>query len=296
LTRSAWIATAGRGCFIDRETLEILLSKPERITGFDPAIVEGIRSRIGGRAAALVEIAGRDSVAAAVSAARSGAYGVLVPTVVYTGTEFGDWEAVLENARSLAGRLADIESVEVSDWPVLLGSPRWWHASAGRYAGELARRYGFNPVCIACHMYIHAARVPLALELGARAIVSGERLLHGGTVKLNQLDSVLDGYSSVLADIGLELDLPIRGLDEGRQVEALVGEWPESGGQMSCTLSSNYRDAAGGVTYPEGSVERYLAEFLLPYTRRVLAEFRQGAVPVDYAGIAKLLISEGGSS
>jgi hypothetical protein len=115
-------------------------------------------------------------------------------------------------------------------------------------------------------------------------------------VKLNQLDGVLDCYSSVLADIGLELDLPIRGLGENRQVEALVGEWPESGGQMSCTLSSNYRDAAGGVTYPEGSVERYLAEFLLPFTRRVLAEFRRGAVPVDYAGIAKLMISEGGSS
>ncbi len=251
-----------------------------------------MRASIGNRSAALVEIAGRDSVAAAVSATGSGAYSVLVPTIVYTGTEFGDWEVVLESARSLSGRLADLASVQVIGEPVLLGSPGWWHASAGRYRGELTRRYGFDPTCIACHMYLHAARAPLAREVGARAIIAGERLLHGGRVKLNQLGGVLDGYAAMLADEGLELDLPLRELDEGRRIEALVGEWPESERQMSCALESNYRDADGNVTFAEGSVESYLHEFLLPFTRRVLAEFRLGASFVDYAGIAKLLIVE----
>lgn len=255
-----------------------------------------MRSNIGNRTAALIEMAGRDSVAAAVSAAGSGAYSVLVPTIVYTGTEYGHWEVALENARSLTGRLAGIPGVEVASEPVLLGSPRWWHASAGRYTGELTRRYGFDPTCIACHMYLHAARAPLAREIGARAIVAGERLLHDARVKLNQTGSVLDGYAAVLADVGLKLDLPLRELDEGRRIEALVGEWHESERQMLCVLESNYRDADGNVTFTDGGIERYLEEFLVPFTRRVLADFSLGVASVDYAGIANLLIAERSNS
>ena len=230
---------------MDRETLDVLLSKPERIAAFDARLVDRLRALIGTGSAALVEVAGRDSVAAAIAAARSGAYDILVPTVVYTGTEFGDWEVVLENARSLHSRLGDMDSIRITEGPVILGSPRWWHVSAGRYSGALLKRYGFSPTCIACHMYLHAARLPFALEVGARSIVSGERLRHDDRVKLNQLGAVLDSYSTVIEAEGLTLDLPLEEVSDGALVEDLVGQWPESERQMSCVLESNYRDAEG---------------------------------------------------
>ena len=215
-----------------------------------------------------------------------------MPTVVYTGTEFGDWEVVLENARSLRARLGDIDSVRIAEGPVILGSPRWWHVSAGRYSGMLSKRYGFVPTCIACHMYLHAARVPFALEVGARAVISGERLRHDCRVKLNQLGVVLDSYSAVLEAEGLALELPLEEVSASSPIEDLVGQWPESGRQMSCVLESNYRSADGDVEYDENSVAGYLEEFLVPFTKRVLTEFRRGDMPPDYSGIASRLLAE----
>jgi hypothetical protein len=241
-----------------------------------------------------VEVAGRDSIAAGIAAARSGAYRTLVPTVVYTGTEFGDWEVVWENARSLQERLGDMDSVQVAEEPVLLGSPRWWHACAGRYGTVFFNRYGFDPTCIACHMYLHAARVPLALEVGAASVISGERLRHDDRVKLNQLGAALDAYSAVLKAEGITLDLPLRDVGNSSLIEDLVGRWPESGRQMSCVLESNYRSADGGVEYDPNAVDEYLREFLVPFTKHVLEQFTRGGTPPDYPGIASRLLAERG--
>jgi hypothetical protein len=253
-----------------------------------------LRALIGTGSAALVEVAGRDSIAAAVAAARSGAYDNMIPTIVYTGTEFGDWNVVLGNARSLRERLDDMKSIQVVEEPVILGSPRWWHASAGRYGALLFQRYGFNPTCVACHMYLHAARVPFALDVGARSVISGERLRHDQRVKLNQLGPVLDSYREVLEAGGLKLDLPLKEAGDSALIENLVGQWPESGHQMSCTLESNYRSAGGDVEYDENLLQQYLQEFLVPFTKRVLAEFGQGGVPPDYSGVASSLLAERG--
>jgi hypothetical protein len=257
-------------------------------------LIDKLRALIGAGPVALVEVAGRDSIAAAIAAARSGAYDIMIPTVVYTGTEFGDWEVVIENARSLRERLGDIDSVQVAEEPLFLGSPRWWHVSAGRYGTALFNRYGFNPTCIACHMYLHAARVPFALEVGANAVVSGERLRHDDRVKLNQLGAALDAYSAVLKAEGITLDLPLRDVGDSALIEDLVGGWPESGRQMSCVLESNYRSDDGGVEYDPNAVDEYLREFLVPFTKHVLEQFARGGTPRDYPGIASRLLAERG--
>jgi hypothetical protein len=88
----------------EKEARQIVFSKPERIAGFDPGLTARLRRDTANGKVALVEIAGRDSVAAGVKAASSGSYDFLVPTIVYTGTEYGDWSNVLSNARALAGR------------------------------------------------------------------------------------------------------------------------------------------------------------------------------------------------
>jgi hypothetical protein len=139
-------------------------------------------------------------------------------------------------------------------------------------------------------MYLHAVRVPFAREIGARALVAGERLLHDGRVKLNQLAGVLEAYERVVAGDGIMLDLPIRDINEGVLVEELAGSWPESKRQMSCALESNYRDAAGGAYYSEDGLSRYLDEFLVPFTESVLAYFVEGTGAPDYTAISRGLL------
>ena len=269
-------------CAMDERTTEILLLKPERITGFDDRLTARLRSRIGSGDAALVEIAGRDSVAAAVLAALSGSYDVLVPTVVYTGTEYGDWNVLLENASLLGNRLKHWDDVEVTPETVFLGSPRWWHATGGRFAGVLEERYGFFTTCVACHMYFHTARVPFAREVGATAVVAGERLLHGGRRKLNQVGAALGSYTAVLEEAGIKLDLPLKETEDGSYIEELVGPWRESDKQMRCVLESNYRGLSGEFEVPDSALEAYLEGFLEPASRLILASFDSGESAPDY--------------
>ena len=280
---------------MDGKTLEMLLSRPERIAGFDRGLEGRLRGEIGGGRAALVEIAGRDSVAAAVEAARSGCYDTLIPTIVYTGTEYGSWDRVLGNASLLSREVGGRVTVTGT---VVLGSPAWWNALAMRFAAVMQRLYGLEPACVACHMYLHAARVPFARAVGARAVVAGERLYHDGRRKLSQLEPALAAYGEVLARAGVPLEVPLKDVRDGRLVERILGEeWAESEGQLRCVLEGNYRDASGEVLGRAADVEAYLEEFLKPFTQRVLRSFEEVGAP-DYltlAGEAAAAATEGRS-
>lgn len=274
----------------ENEARQIAFSKPERIAGFDRGLTVRLRRDTANGKVALVEIAGRDSVAAGVKAASSGTYDFLVPTIVYTGTEYGDWSNVLSNARALAGRFQGGAGPRVLE-TVVLGSPSWWHATAGRFSSQLFNLYGFSPTCIACHMYLHAARVPFARESGARAIVSGERLSHDGRLKLNQLEPALRAYQEALAENGIELDFPIAGIREELHIEKVLGEgWEESARQLRCVLEGNYRDLQGDVIVRDEDLAAYIDEFLVPVTSETLSSLAAGSAP-DYLDITRTVIS-----
>ena len=52
---------------------------------------------------AIAEIAGRDSIAAVIQACEIRAIRAIVPTIAYTGTEYGDWKTPLEKIEILKG-------------------------------------------------------------------------------------------------------------------------------------------------------------------------------------------------
>jgi len=274
----------------EKEARQIVFSKPERIAGFDRGLTARLRRDAANGRVALVEIAGRDSVAAGVKAASSGSYDFLVPTIVYTGTEYGDWSNVLSNARALAGRFQGDAGPRVLE-TVVLGSPSWWHATAGRFSSQLLNLYGFSPTCVACHMYLHAARVSLAKEIGAGTLVSGERLSHDGRLKLNQLAPALRAYQDVLAENGIELDFPIVDIREGPHIEKALGEgWEESARQLRCVLEGNYRDPQGDIIVRDEDLSAYIDEFLVPVTTEVLSSFVADSSP-DYIAVAQQVMS-----
>jgi hypothetical protein len=234
----------------------------------------------------LVELAGRDSVAAAVRAVELHGLEALLPTYAYTGTEHGAWSWVELAARRLARRLpAGVELLP----PVVLGWPALWRALCGRFLGELAARYGFSPVCVGCHLYLHAVRAPLARRLGA-AVISGERESHDGKLKLNQVAACLDAYAGLCAELGVEFLLPVREVADGAEIARLAGgDWPEGGEQLSCAFSGNYQSADGRVDYRPGRLEAYLSEFALPVARRALGRRLAGEEADPLAEAARAL-------
>ena len=276
---------------MDARFREILLDKPELVSSL-PAWMLADETRARLRAAsepAVVEIAGRDSVAAALRAAAERAHDIYLPTIAYTGTEFGDWRIPFEKVDLLAERLAASGAKTEVLPPVLLGAPALWRLLCGRYASALYRRFGFYTPCVGCHVYLHALRIPLAKMTGCRTILAGERESHDGRVKLNQVAVALDAYVELARRFGVELAMPLRRVSSGREVEDLVGAGRrESDEQLACVLSDNYRDPDGGVAYDAEAVRRFFDDFALPAAAGAVEAFLAGRPPA-YDELARTL-------
>lgn len=246
---------------------------------FPPESVEACRSA---NKLAIVEIAGRDSVAAAAKAVEEEGFTDLLPTYVYTGTEHGIWSSVDDAVRRLADRLPQVRLHPL----LVMGSPRFWQALNGRFMSELIARYGSLSPCIGCHPYLHSVRIPLSVSLGWIPIISGERERHNGTIKINQIDEALSRYESLSAEFGVRLLLPLRHIRDGDQIGKILGlPWEEGKEQLGCVLSGNYRGVDGRVNPTEEQVVHYLESFACLVTREIVATYLGGKVP-DHLKIA----------
>jgi len=236
---------------------------------------------------AIAEIAGRDSVAAAALAVRERGFTTLLPTSAATGTEYGD-EHAPEHA---AERLASIVGAGVEILPPLrLGSPRLWAALNGRFAGVIAERYHIFSSCLACHLYMHLARVPMSRALGGVPVIAGEREAHGARIKLSQTPLGVDACVRVLARGGVELLEPIRRVRDSEMVVEVVGPgWSGGSRQLCCVHSGDYSALDGSVTYDELAYSRYVHGFLEPAGSAIIEAWAETSEP-DYEAIVRAVL------
>ena len=236
---------------------------------------------------AIVEIAGRDSVAAAVKAVEDEGFTDLLPTYVYTGTEYGAWSSVGEAMKRLSKRLPEIRVHP----PLVFGSPLFWQALNGRFINELIVRHGFFTPCIGCHLYLHSVRIPLAFALGKAPIISGERENHDGSIKINQISEALTVYQEIAKEFGIRLLFPLRHISEGNRIREILGfKWDQGKDQLGCILSGNYRRLDGSIGITGKQVLKYLKEFAYPLTRDIIKTYVAGQTP-DYKKIAAATLS-----
>lgn len=235
---------------------------------------------------AIVELAGRDSVAAAVKCIREEDVTDLLPTYAYTGTEHGQLSSVGQAIRRLSGILDGIRVHNL----LILGSPGFWRALNGRFISELILRYNFYTPCLGCHLYLHSVRIPLALTLGKIPIISGERQRHDGAVKVNQTSEALDIYKNLSEDFGVRLLFPLRHISEGVRIEEILGfPWQEGEEQLGCVLSGNYRLLGEAGDIPAGQAQRYLKEFAMPCTSKIIEAYARGCIPNHIEIAAQIL-------
>lgn len=217
----------------------------------------------------IVEIAGRDSIAAALKFCQENKVEALLPTYVHTGTEYGDFSEIKANVSSLKKKLVKDYGVSLLDL-VELSNPSLWWAINGRFVASFFKKFGFWIPCLGCHLYLHLMRAPLAKQLGCQTIISGEREYHGKEVKLNQTKVAIDAYSEVLSSIGLTLALPIRHIQSNKEIKKILGEdWEGGTRQLSCVLSGNYRLLDSSNCLAEDMGEDYIKRYLVPVGKRL---------------------------
>ena len=267
----------------------VFRDKPERVIDFPGWMLPGdqVARYRGMDDLAIVEIAGRDSVAAAVRAVSEKGYGNLLPVYAYTGSEYGFWGSVEQAASRLAARLPSVRVHPL----LVVGSPGFWHAVNGRFISDLIHVFGHYTPCTGCHLYLHAIRVPLARLLGNVPIIAGERESHSGTIKINQVGEALDFYQRFIRRFDIRLDLPLVEIEDDRAIEDLLEiPWAQGKEQLGCCLSGNYKGAGGNIGMDSASVMRFFDEFAGPAADAIIHGYLEGRVP-DHPGIAKQAIT-----
>ena len=259
---------------MDPRIYEIISTKPELVNEFPRWMLSENMERELRRTEglAIVEIAGRDSIAAVLEATREKDLKALLPTIAYTGTEFGNWEVLFKKASMLKEELFP-KGVKVFD-PLLLGAPSFWWRLCGRYATHLFKRFGFYSPCVGCHLYLHALRIPLARKVDCGVVIGGERELHEERIKINQIGIALDAYVSFAEKFGIELLLPLRHVRKSKDIELIISKhWEEGDKQLECVLSKNYQEIDGRVVCPESDIKRFFDEFALKEAEDIVKGF-----------------------
>lgn len=215
------------------------------------------------------EFSGRDSVAAILKAFEEGVDYIL-PVATFAGTEYGNFNVIYDNYLHLENRVKELYGQSKTLYPLIEYSREdIWALMNGRLTGELFRKFGFYSPCIGCHLYFHLTKLHFAKALSG-IILSGERESHDGRIKVNQLGLSLDAYQEVIASFGCQLKMPLRHMEDGQDVEKLIGwDWKEGGSHPECVLSGNYRDNTGKAVYDEGGLIRLLDEYVKPVGKLV---------------------------
>ena len=272
----------------DPRLTAVFMDKPECVIDLPEWLLssQNIDAFRGMSGLAIVEIAGRDSIAAAAKSVEEEGFTDLLPTSVYTGTEHGPWKSVETAVERLAERLPGVQVHNL----IILGSPGFWHALNGRFVGELIARYGFYTPCAGCHLYLHSVRIPLSITLGKIPVVAGERERHDGRIKVNQVSEALAVYEDIARNFGVPLVFPLRDIAEGDRIADILGfAWEAGKEQLGCVLSGNYRMLDGSVPNAVPRVQRYLEEFAGPCTKKIIESYASGIVP-DHLEIAASIL------
>jgi hypothetical protein len=275
---------------ISLHDFRILAEQPERF--IPPELDKDKLSSV--KNLAIVEIAGRDSIAAAIKALETKQIDAFLPTLAYNGAQYGSLESVEYAVEVLARRVGREKVLNLE----IIGSPQFWQALTVRFGDLLTEKFGFFTSYVACHLYIHAVRVPLAKRLNCKLLISGERESHDGKIKLNQTETVLDRYAQLISKFNIELYQPLRKMSAGQEIVDLIGEaWPQGERQLKCMVSGNYKNPDGKVDFGPGrrfsdeKSAQFLDRFALPLASASLEKILKHEL-VDYEKEAAKILNE----
>lgn len=221
---------------------------------------------------AIGEFAGRDSFAAVIKAVKEHKIKAIVPTIAYTGSEYGNIKITIQKVEEFKKIL---KKIDVEMYPIVfLGDPNLWHTLCGRFISKHFKEYGEYSPCVGCHLYLHAIRIPLSYILDVEYIIAGERESHNGKIKVNQCKVALDVYMQFIDEFNKKLLLPVRYIENGEEIEELLGiKWDEGKEQVMCVLSKNYLDEQKMPYYKEDAIKKYLINYATAILRKKIKKY-----------------------
>lgn len=212
----------------------------------------------------IAEIAGKDSIAAVHKIMREQPVDVIIPTIVYTSTEYGDLSAYTKSIKYLA-KCGKQYGVTVAD-TLTLHDETLWNYICIRYQNQAFAHYGFFTPCIMCHFFAHLLRVPVYLEKAGSGIITGERYSHKGKVKANQQYDTIECFRTLFNRHGIPLIQPLIQIEDTAVVENEISDYSNisSINDVKCILSGNMTGFSISDSEYLSKQKRYLNKFVEP--------------------------------
>lgn len=186
----------------------------------------------------LVDISGRDSIAAAIKIIEEDSKSILIPSIIELACEYGDKSKYEEVHRSLR-KIFNTGRVRVEQGIVCHGD-ELWKAIVTRDIQKTIEKFGFFSPCVACHQVLHIIRIKIAQHLHVKNVVSGEKESHDGREKINQLSFVLDFYNRMYEAMGIIHHLPVRNISSSQEIVRILGKYNPKYVQLKCLFEGNY--------------------------------------------------------
>ena len=215
------------------------------------------------------ELAGRDSIAAFKTILDRNAAAVIIPVSVYIRSEYGNRKILEKNVgllRSLINDNAKIREI------IELDCADFFDKVILQTMGAFQNNYPFYSPCPPCHFILHFCRIWLAQFLGIDKIITGERINHDGTKKINQSADLLSFFHDFfLSEYGITLMQPLKLVNDNKKIDEILGNrWTLKDQQLKCAFSGNYRDSAGEIIInSKQDWPDILRKFYLPKIRKL---------------------------
>lgn len=212
----------------------------------------------------IAEIAGKDSIAAVHKMMRTQTVDCIVPTIVYTGTEYGDLSVYAKSIDYLVG-CGKQYGVAVGG-TIILHDEILWNYICIRYQNQLFSRFGFFTPCIMCHLFTHLIRIPTYLEKGGMGIITGERYSHKGKMKANQQYDTMNCFRTLFDRHRIPLIQPLIDTEDTKVIDEEINDCAHISNinDTKCILSGNMSGCSLSDSVYLNQLKQYLNTFVQP--------------------------------
>jgi hypothetical protein len=249
--------------------LKILSEKPDTFCHLPESILPGEQIETLQKIPRLVvgEICGTESIETLRYALDRKSVDAFLPTIVYTGTEYGYWQAVLSKLKIFKKKLEKFHQIYCLD-PILLGAPALWWALNGRFLHELHNRFKFYSPCLGCRLYCYAVRIPLCKTLACT------QLVHANS---NTSEEVMYYSRTLLSNFGINLSHAMTVGENknraARKADSVLSE--EDNFCTCCVLKDNYH-LLSNYFHETTDNKKYFEQFALPATAKIVSRVLAG--------------------
>jgi hypothetical protein len=222
---------------------------------------------------AVGEICGIESIPVVQSVLERTSIDAFLPTIVYTGTEYGNWHVLLAKLSSLKKVVEKSLRIYCLD-PVILGAPSFWWALNGRFLCELKKRFNFYSPCLGCRLYSLAVRVPFCKQIGCMMVISGIISRRSEEYAINPSEEVMHYCKTLLSSFGINL---IKSEDEKNSIEQVMASVSSDISNIcsSCIFKDNYQMLSSFLReLPDN--KKYFEQFAIPAAAKIISRALAG--------------------